>query len=308
MSSLLITGGSGFIGSHLVDACIERGYDVTVVDVAPPHPVWGNTHARYVQRDIRDQDLVDVFIATKPEYVVHLAAHIDDRASVIHPVENAEHNILGTINVLDSARVAGVKRLIFASTGVVYGVQTRIPTSEEASARPLTPYAVSKLTGERYLRYFTSQLGLSTCALRLANVYGSRQDGSKECGAIAIFTKKIFQGESPFLNGTGDTTRDYVYVDDVVDAFMRALTVSEEGVCNIGTGIETSTRDLFTKVTHALHSTVSPIPRPEVQDLVRRVALDCSRAREVLGWQPHVGLDAGIAKTVAWYQDSFPHV
>lgn len=303
MSSILITGGSGFIGSHLVDALIARGDEVTVVDILPAHPVWGNARATYVQRDIRDEHLADVFIDAKPEYVIHLAAHIDDRASVREPVENAEHNILGTINVLDAARLSGVRRVVFASTGVVYGDQGVLPIVEDAVPRPLTPYAVSKLTGERYLRYFTLQLGLSACALRLANVYGPRQDGSKECGAIAIFTKKLLAGEAPFLNGDGKTTRDYVYIDDVVSAFLGVLESSEETVANIGTGIETSTEEVFLRVTEAVGADIKPLPRPEVRDLVARIALSSAKAEEIFGWKSKKSFSEGVRETVEWYKN-----
>ncbi len=303
MSSILITGGSGFIGSHLVDALVERGDEVTVVDIVPAHPVWGNEKATYVQRDIRDTHLADMFMDVRPEYVIHLAAHIDDRASVREPVENAEHNILGTINVLDAARISGAKRVLFASTGVVYGNQDILPITEDAVPKPLTPYAVSKLTGERYLRYFTLQLGLSTCTLRLANVYGPRQDGSKECGAIAIFTKKLLAKESPFINGTGKTTRDYVYVADVVDAFLRALASSNETVMNIGTGIETSTEEIFAHVAQAVGASQKPLYRPEVTDLVSRVSLSYAKAQDVLGWKPVKQLGEGIEETVKWYRE-----
>lgn len=303
MSSILITGGSGFIGSHLVDALIARGDEVTVVDILPAHPVWGNVQATYVQRDIRDEHLADVFIDAKPEYVIHLAAHIDDRASVREPVENAEHNILGTINVLDAARLSGVKRVVFASTGVVYGDQDILPIAEDAVPKPLTPYAVSKLTGERYLRYFTLQLGLSACALRLANVYGPRQDGSRECGAIAIFTKKLLGGEAPFLNGNGKTTRDYVYIEDVVSAFLSALESSEETVVNIGTGVETSTEEIFSRVIEAVGTDIKLLPRPEVADLVARVALSSAKAEKVFGWKSKKSLSEGIRETVEWYKN-----
>ncbi|NBS67468.1 NAD-dependent epimerase/dehydratase family protein [bacterium] len=302
MASIIVTGGAGFIGSHIVDALIARGDEVTVIDIAPPHPLWGNTAATYIQRDIRDEHLADVCIDVRPEAVIHLAAHVDDRVSVIEPVENADHNIIGTINVLDAARVAGAKRVVFASTGVTYGEQENIPISEDAICRPLTPYAVSKLTGERYLRYFSLQLGLSGCALRLANVYGPRQDGSKECGAIAIFTKKLLQGERPFINGTGETTRDYVHVADVTRAFLLALESTEETVMNVGTGKETTTKKIFDLVAQAVGGNASALSRPEVTDAVARIALSAKKAEQVLGWRPERGIEQGIQETVQWYK------
>lgn len=304
MASILVTGGSGFIGSHLVDALVKRGDTVTVVDIAPASAAWGNPAATYVQRDIRDEHLAEVFIDTKPDAVVHLAAHVDDRASVQEPIENAEHNILGTINVLDAARVSGAKRVVFASTGVTYGEQSAFPITEDAVPKPLTPYAVSKLTGERYARYFALQLGLPTCSLRLANVYGPRQDGSRECGAIAIFSKKLLIGQSSFINGTGETIRDYVYVGDVVDAFLRALDRSTEEMINIGTGKESATNEIFALVAKEFGSFIPPTYRREVVDLVPRIALSAKKAADMLGWHAKTSLEEGIQKTVAWYKSS----
>lgn len=303
MSSILITGGSGFIGSHLVDALIARGDTITVIDIAPPHAAWGNAQATYLQYDIRDPRLPDIFIEVRPDYVIHLAAHIDDRASVREPVENAEHNIIGTINVLDAARISGVKRVLFASTGVVYGDQQKLPISEETVPSPLTPYAVSKLTGERYAQYFSRQLGLSVCALRLANVYGPRQDGSKECGAIAIFTKNLLAGEVPLLYGDGTTTRDYVHVADVVRAFLCTLASAEQTVMNIGTGVETSTEQLLVAVTKAVGVPYQATARPEVTDRVPHIALACEKAERILGWKAEKMLAEGIKETITWYKE-----
>lgn len=303
MASILITGGSGFIGSHIVDALIARGDTVTVVDILPKNPVWGNDQATYIQHDIRDVHFSDMVIEVQPEYIIHLAAHIDDRASVCEPVENAEHNIIGTINVLDAARIAGVKRVLFASTGVVYGDQQQLPITEEAVPSPLTPYAVSKLTGERYAQYFSLQLGLSICALRLANVYGPRQDGSQECGAIAIFTQKLLAGEVPSLYGDGTTTRDYVHVTDVARAFLFALASSEQNAVNIGTGIETSTKQLLIAVTEAVGVPYQVTVCPEVTDRVPHIALACAKAERIFGWKAEKTLMQGIQETIAWYKE-----
>ncbi len=300
MATVLVTGGSGFIGSHIVDALVLRGDRVVVIDIAPKHEEWGNAEAKYIQRDIRDERLADVFMQEKPDIVMHLAAHIDDRASVQESWENGENNIIGTVNVLEAARVSGAKRVVFASTGVTYGKQEHLPIKEDALCNPLTPYAVSKLAGERYVHYFAKQLGMSGCALRLANVYGPRQNGSKECGAIAIFIKRMINNEPIFLNGTGETTRDYVFVRDVAKAFLLAGESGEEGVINIGTGKETTTKEIFTHVTKA-NEGVAYVPRPEVQDAVARISLASQKAKEKLGWTAETTLEVGVQETMAWY-------
>ena len=301
MSKILVTGGSGFIGSHLIDALVAAGHGVASLDVAPA-PAWANEHAEYIEKDIRDADLAEVFARVQPEFVFHLAAHVDDRDSVLHPAENAEHNVLGSVNVFNAAQKAGTKKVIFTSTGVVYGVQSKLPIAEDALPAPLTPYAVGKLTGERYLNYFKAQHGLDFCALRLGNIYGPRQDGSKECGAIAIFTNKLMRGEAPFMNGDGTTTRDYVHVADVVRACLLAMQPEAQGVFNVGTGIQTATKDLYALITGELGVNTAPTPRPEVADQVRYIALDPAKASRNLGFAAEIDLAAGVRETIDWYK------
>ena len=302
MSTIVVTGGSGFIGSHVVDALIACGTTVVVIDREAPQALRKNSHAIYIQEDIRSERIHELFEVHKPTQVIHLAAHVDDRASIVNPEENASHNILGTINILQAARNAGVSRIVFASTGVIYGNQEHLPIAEDAAPYPLTPYAIGKLTGERYGKYFSLQGGASFCALRFANVYGPRQDGSKECGAVAIFTKNLLGGNDAFLNGDGTTTRDYVYVHDVVRACRAACESEEEGVINIGTGKETSTQELFSLVAQATDYKARPTHRPEIRDYVAHIALDSAKAKRVLGWEPQMLLQAGIQETVAWYK------
>ena len=301
-SRAIVTGGAGFIGSHLVDALVARGVAVTVIDKADPASDVRNAGAAYVRMDIKDDGLRAAFAAAQPEVVFHLAAHIDDRESVRQPVMNAEENVLGSLNVCEASRQNGATRMVFASTGVVYGNVDAIPTSETSVPRPLTPYGVSKLTGERYLHFYWLLYKLPYMALRFANVYGPRQDGSKESGAIAIFTSRMVKGEGVFLNNDGKTTRDYVYVDDVVQSLLAAADSDEVGIVNIGTGIETTTDTLLATVSAAMGMTPTVTPRPEIEDAVKRVALSYNAAKSLLGWEPKVAFADGVARTVAWYK------
>ncbi len=296
----IVTGGSGFIGSHLVDALIERGSEVTVVDVntsAHAHP-----RAKYILHDIRYPGLNEIFSAVQPDVVFHLAAHIDDRVSVLEPVMNAEHNILGSLHVFEAARLAHAKKIMFASTSVVYGRAKVVPIRESAIPSPLTPYAISKLTAEQYLHFYDHQYGLKSLSLRLANVYGPRQDGSKECGAIAIFTRKLLAGEQPFMNNDGQTTRDYIHVSDVVAAFLAGADSEVTGVLNCGTKTGVTTANVYELVAKHLSSSVKPLPRTEIIDAVKHIALHSGAAKRFLGWTPKVKLNQGISETVAWYQ------
>lgn len=298
----LVTGGSGFIGSHLVDGLVDRGIDVTVIDLVEPSASVRNPKATYKVFDIRQEGIVSLMLGIMPDVVFHLAAHIDDRASVLDPVMNAEHNILGTLQVLEASRKAGVKRLVFASTGVAYGRADVLPTPESAISKPITPYAISKLTCERYMHCYESIHGLSWMSLRFANVYGPRQDGSKECGAIAIFTKRLLNGESVSINNDGKTTRDYLHVSDVISGCLAAADSVENGVVNLGTAQQTSTDSLLALVEDAIGAKAVVTHRPDVDDAVKHCALAIEKARRVLNWAPIVPIASGVKETIAWYQ------
>lgn len=299
----LVTGGSGFLGSHLVDALIKNGVSVVVVDKVDPPPERRNASAEYVRMNIQDEGVRDVFARVKPDVLFHLAAHIDDRESLQKPVENAEDNIIGSLNVFESARLVNVKKIVFASTGVLYGNSDSLPVSEDVSPKPLTPYGVSKLTGERYLNFYWLLYKLPYVALRIGNLYGPRQDASKECGVIAIFTKLLLEGASVSVNNDGTTTRDYVYVQDVVDAMLKSAVGEAVGVFNIGTGLQTSTNDILLQLSKALSMTPTVLPRAEVGDMVKHIALDVTKARNELDWQAKTSLAEGVAVTIDWYRD-----
>ncbi len=297
----IVTGGSGFIGSHLVDALVEQGVDVTVVDFAEPK--YRNEKAAYINHDIRQDGLNEIFSNLKPEVVFHLAAHLDDRQSLIDPANNAEHNVLGSLKVFEAARLAHVQKIVFASSCAVYGQPERLPIRETATPKPLTPYGVSKLTGEKYLDVYKSKYGIAYVAFRIGNVYGERQDGSKESGAIAIFTKKLLAGEQAFINDTGETVRDYIHVSDVVAAFIAGAQADKVGIYNCGTKRGTTTMDVYTQVKAAAKRDAQPLARPEVKDEVKNIHLNIRLAKQELGWKPKVKLSKGIKNTVKWYKD-----
>jgi len=298
----LVTGGSGFIGSHLVDALVEAGHDVSVIDLVDPANDRKNAKAEYIKADIRDPKLPEIIAKISPEIVFHLAAYLDDRASVREPVECASHNVLGAVNVFESSFKAGAKKIIMASSSTVYGSPDVVPTPETATPKPMTPYGVSKLIGERYLAYYAHERGLETASVRFGNVYGPRQDGSKEYGAVTIFCNKLLRGEQAYVNNDGLTRKDYVHVSDVVSALMTLAKGKISGEYNCGTGVETSTIDLYNLIAKAIRTDLKPLPRPEVLDVPKRSVLAPVRLAEDFGWTAKMPLAEGIASTIAWYK------
>ena len=292
------------MGSHLVDALIEAGHEVTVIDSLEPRKDNRNAKAEYVRINLLDERLKTVFARVKPDVVYHLAAHIDDRGSVGVPFFNARENILGSLNVFESVRlVGGVKKILFASTSVVYGSAKEKAFTEKVIPQPLTPYGISKLSCEYYLHFYLTTYNIPYVAFRLGNVYGPRQDGSKECGATAIFTSKLLLGEQPFMNNDGQTVRDYIYVKDVVHAFIKAMESNISGVFNCGTGIGTTTAELYDLIAREVRSDIRPVFRPDVHDQVKVSIMKSDVARKTFAWRPKVTLEEGIRETVAWYRE-----
>ena len=298
---ILVTGGAGFIGSHVVDRCVEAGHGVAVVDdLSSGQRQQVNSAARLHVVDIRTPALDDVFRGEAPEAVLHLAAQASVGRSVANPLLDAEINVLGSLNLLECARRAGTRRFVYVSTGGAgYGDTDVVPTPESHPTRPVSPYGTSKVAAELYLGCWEALHGLSGVVLRLANIYGPRQNPHGEAGVIAIFTDRLLRGEPCVINGDGLQTRDYVYVGDVAEAALRALERPQvTGPINIGTGVETTVVALFEALRAAFgHGESRHGPaRPGEQ---RRSLLDASRARQVLGWTPRVGLDEGLRRTVA---------
>jgi UDP-glucose 4-epimerase len=314
----LVTGGAGFIGSTLVDALLARGDRVTVVDDLSTGRLENlasaiEAGAELIRRDIRDSaGLLAAARACEPEVVFHLAAQIDVRKSVADPAFDASINVGGTANVLDAARAAGARRLVFTSTGgAVYGEGDgqQLPLPEDAPIAPMAPYGQSKFAGEGYLALYERLHGLSAAALRLGNVYGPRQDPLGEAGVIAIFCGLLPAGARPTVYGDGRQTRDYIYVDDVVAALLAAAESSATGPINIGTGRETDVLELVDSLrglagTDGFEPEFAPPRTGEVQ----RIAIDPGRAERELDWRAEIGLEDGLRKTLGSIGAPAPHV
>jgi UDP-glucose 4-epimerase len=302
---VLVTGGAGFIGSHVVDRCIEAGHEVAVVDdLSTGRQEHVQPAGRLHIADIRSPALADVFRTEAPEAVIHLAAQAAVSRSVADPHLDADINVLGSINLLECSRRGAVRRVVYVSTGgAAYGDTEVIPTPEDHPTRPVSPYGVSKVAAEHYLACWEALYGLSGIVLRLANIYGPRQSPHGEAGVVAIFTDRLLRGEPCVINGDGLQTRDYVYVGDVAEAALLALEQpGATGPVNVGTGVETSVVTLFERLRAAAggHGEARHGPaRPGEQ---RRSVLDGSRARRLLGWAPRVTLDEGLRRTVASFR------
>ena len=301
----LVTGGAGFIGSHLVDALLGRGDAVTIVDDLSSgresNIAAALANGATLERaDIRDGDaLARIVEAAGPQTIFHLAAQVDVRRSLADPAFDARTNVEGTINVLEAARAAGSERIVFSSTGgAIYGETDELPTPETAPALPMAAYGQSKLAAELYLGLYERLYGLSTLALRFGNVYGPRQDPHGEAGVIAIFCGKLRTGERPRVYGDGTQTRDYVYVGDLVEALIRGGDVREVGVINVGTEEETTVLELV-RVIAELHGPGAPEPdfAPARLGELDRSCLDAGRARELLGWRARTPIGEGLALT-----------
>lgn len=309
---VVVTGGAGFIGSTLVDRLRGDGHRILVVDdlsrgrEANLAAALSTGAVDLETFDIRSTDLAPTVALFQPEVVFHLAAQIDVRNSVADPVFDAESNIIGTIRVATAARDAGARKVVFTSSGgSIYGVTEDLPVSEQAPVRPVSPYACSKVSGELYLDSFRQLHGLDCSHIAPANVYGPRQDPHGEAGVVAIFAREMLSDRPTTLFGDGGNTRDYVFVEDVVSAFVAAAGETGSGLrFNIGTGVETSDLELNRLVAEATGTSSAPVWKPERPGDVRRSALDSALAREVLGWRPSVTLAEGIERTVAYFRDA----
>ena len=302
----LVTGGAGFIASHIVDALIEKGHDVTVVDnLSAGSEDNVNPRARLHRLDITDSEALDaVFASAKPEVVYHLAAQTSVRHSMTDPSFDARVNVIGSINTLQSCVNHGASRIVFSSTCAVYSEPEHVPMDESHPIRPQSAYGMAKHTIENYIRFYSDVYRLRYKVFRYGNVYGPRQSPHGEAGVVAIFTGQLMEGVQPKIFGDGSKTRDYVFVADVVEANMMGL--SDEGdneIFNIAQGIEISDFEIFDAVRNATDSDIEPVYGEKRAGEADRISLDCSKARKSLGWSPIVHLQDGVQQVVIHYRE-----
>jgi UDP-glucose 4-epimerase len=300
---ILVTGGAGFIGSHVVDAYLEQGHHVVVVDdLSAGKRENVDPRARLYAVDIREAKLEEIFAAERPDIVNHHAAKASVRESMARPMLYADVNILGSLNLLELSRKYEVRKLIYASTGgAVYGEPEYLPADEVHPIHPLDPYGVSKAGFEHYLPLYRTQYGLPFTVLRYANVYGPRQDPLGEAGVVAIFTGQMLRGEQAVINGGGQQERDFVYVEDVARANILCLDRGDGGIYNIGTGVGTSINEIFARLKTATDYGLKEVHGPAKAGEVFKVYLDVNKAARELGWQATVGLQEGLAVTVEYF-------
>ena len=305
---ILVTGAAGFIASHVADAYVGAGNEVVILDDLSRGAKRNvNPKARFYQCDIRDRDAVEsIFLAEKPGIVNHHAAQMDVRRGVREPHFDAQVNILGSLNVIESAVAHGARRFIYAATaGAGYGEPKQIPVPENYPINPITPYGISKHTVEHYLFTFQFLYGLQYVVLRYGNVYGPRQSSQGEAGVFAIFSEQMLSGIQPVIYGDGQKVRDYVFVSDVVRANVAALANGTNEIFNIGSGVATKDLEIFEQVRNLLgKAEVQPQYVPRRPGEIDRISLDISKAARLLDWAPQVPLDEGAQRTVRYFQDA----
>ena len=301
---ILVTGGAGFIGSRVALRLAKKGHNVHILDnLSTGDRSSIPEQAVFHQLDIRDQQIVSLFDAERFEVMVHTAAQLDVRRSVESPQYDAEVNILGFLNLMEAGRKSGLKKVIFSSTGgAIYGEPIDLPQREEHPLKPVSPYGITKLATENYLHYYEKTYGILPVVLRYSNVYGPGQRSDGEGGVIAIFSRMMLQGEPPIIFGDGNQTRDFVYIDDVVDANLLAMQASTSGSYNVCTGVETSINDLF----HLLKQFVPSVGEPEYrigrsgEQLRSLLAYD--KIQKGLGWSPAIAIEQGLERTIMWFK------
>ena len=308
MTTILVTGGAGFIGSHLCDRLLAEGHRVVAVDDLTTGRIANLSEARsyggeftFFNMDIRAEGLLSLFERHRPEVVMHLAAQASVSTSVEDPVSDASVNVMGLLNVMECGSRTGVRKVVYAASGgTLYGEPLKLPIRETASGRPVSPYGISKKAGIEYLSFYERYRGVAYTAVALANVYGPRQDPNGEAGVISIFASKMLSGEAPTIHGDGNQTRDYVFVDDTVHAFALAAERGDGRIVNVGTALETSVNGVFRLLADITGFTGEPAFGPARPGDLRRNALDPALAGQVLGWRPWTHLEDGLAETVSF--------
>lgn len=304
---VIVTGGAGFIGSHLVDKLIKKGHKVAVIDnLSSGKKENLNPKAKFYKVDICSPKIAEIFKIERPEIVYHYAAQIDVRKSTENPMEDAKINILGSLNLIQNL-TSNIKhqtsrlKFIFASSVGVYGEPKTLPVKENHPLNPVAPYPVTKLAVEKYLNYYQNQ-GLDFVSLRYSNIYGPRQLSGGEGGVVAIFIDKILKRERPIIFGSGNQTRDFLYVDDAVKAAILALKAPAGSIYNVGTNKEITVKALLKLISNILNKKVKPIFQPLRQGEIIKSRTDYSKIKKELGWQPKYNLEKGLKETVAWFE------
>lgn len=310
MTTVLVTGGAGFIGSHLCDRLLAEGHRVVAVDDLSSGRIANLSEARgygkdftFFNMDVRADGLLPMFERHRPEVVMHLAAQPAVPQSVKDPVHDASVNVMGLLNVLECCAKTGVRKIVYAASGgTIYGEPRKIPTKESAASagHPVSPYGISKKVGVHYLAFYERYRGVASTSLALANVYGPRQDPHGEAGVVAIFASQMLGGSTPTIFGDGNQTRDYVFVDDVVHAFALASERGDGHLLNVGTGLETSVNGLFRLLADIIGFPGQPAVAAARPGDLHRSALDASLAAEALGWKPWTHLEDGLGETAAY--------
>lgn len=301
---IIVTGGAGFIGSNVVDRYVEDGNEVAVLDNLSTGKLENiNPRAKFYEMSILDDALEKVFAEFRPQVVNHHAAQMDVRKSTADPVFDAKENILGSLKVIMNSVNCEVEKFVYASTGgAVYGEVEKIPVDESHPVNPISPYGVSKHTVEHYLYLYGQNYGLKYTVLRYPNVFGPRQDPFGEAGVIAIFTEALLNGVRPTIFGDGEQTRDYTFVEDIVESNVLALDRGDFDIFNIGTGVETSVNEVFWELIRNFGSTIEPVYAPKRLGEIERIALNATKAKANLGWSPKFAFAEGVAKTVSYYK------
>jgi len=305
---VLVTGGAGFIGSHIAELCLSRGHEVAVIDNLRTGKVENVPDgARFIEGDIRDREAVQcAFAEVKPDWVFHQAAQAALRVSVIDPWEDLSINLVGSVNLIYQAVEAGVRKFVYASSGgAAYGPYAPVPTSEASPAQPNSPYGITKHSVEHYLDFYGRNYGLSWMAMRYSNVYGPRQDSEGEAGVVAIFSRCVLGGQQPTIYGNGSQTRDYVFVKDVARANYLAAESDHCDVLNISTGVETSVLGVLAAIQAAAGTSLEPVFGEERVGDIARCALTSDLAAEEIGWRATVPFAEGIAETVTWTKECY---
>ena len=303
---ILVTGGAGFIGSHIADAFLERGWRVSIVDnLSTGTRANIPATATFIEADLRDRSTIAILDDLRPDVVCHQAAQVDVRISVRDPAADAESNILASLRLLQKSFEIGVKRFLFASTGgAIYGEPLQIPQTEEHQRKPLSPYGCAKLAVEHYIAYYREVHGMPALALRYANVYGPRQNAHGEAGVVAIFAKRMLGGEEVTINGSGEQTRDYTFVGDVVAANVAGVEHELTGAFNVGTGVETSVNELHDLMAGIAGTTLAPKHAPAKLGEQLRSVLDGSVLRDIARLPPPVPLRDGLSRTIEWFRQT----